>query len=819
MVDARCAKTTVGRRSKIPRGMRVTAFACGAFAPLLRQQLGVLLMYRRNSMSSAATLVVALGSPQIAGAQQQYLEEIVVTAQKREQSINDVGITVNAFTAEQLSNYGVKSAEDLETITPGLTVTDAQPAGVPVFTIRGVGFADFTTSSSSTVGLYFDEVNIPYSVMSRGVLFDVARVEVLKGPQGDLYGRNTTAGQINFVSRKPTSEFAGGMTVDYSRFSVFDLETFVSGPLNDSMQGRVAVKYIKSNEGWQESITRPGDTLGKRDEVAARGLLNFQIGDAASLLLNAHYFRDHSENMAGTAFDGTTIGNPSPVFLGGAGPINFSTGDNRAADWAPDFRPKRNNTLQGASAKLEWAVADGLNLSSITAYDEFRRDPENWNTSGVAFHDANTSNTTRLDVFSQEVRLSSDSDTGFYWLAGVFYSDDDVSEDYFFDMSESFFATALGINEIDTRYEQSTESVAGFAHVEWKFADKFRLTLGARYTEEDREWSGCTYDSGDGTLAAAWNFILTPFLIVPSGLPDPGALSAGGCGIYNDVPGSRGFGQFGVFNAPISTEKWMWKGTLDYAPTDDVLFYGTVSTGFKSGGFNGAAAQTHSQLLPIRPEDLTAYELGLKSTLFDRSLQLNAAVFFYDYEDKQEPSVAVTPVGNIVGLSNVPKSEVRGAEIEAHWLATGQLTIDLGVAWLKTEIVEYQAIDTVASVFPNVVTFDASGAELANSPRWQTNGTFTYRWPLAGGRGLFIGGDISYKADNEGAVQDPISSYTLVNTRIGFTGADDRWAVTLWGRNVLDKDYWLASSTSNCCYVRLNGMPRTYGVTLSYNFD
>lgn len=775
-------------------------------------------MYRPSSMSMAAAFVTALGMPHLAAAQQT-LEEVVVTAQKREQSINDVGITVNAFTAEQLTNYGVKSAEDLSTITPGLTVTDAQPAGVPVFTIRGVGFADFTTSSSSTVGLYFDEVNIPYSVMSRGVLFDVARVEVLKGPQGDLYGRNTTAGQINFVSAKPTSEFDGGVTVDYSRFNIFDVESFVSGPLSDAAQGRLAVKYVKSNEGWQQSLSRPGDTLGARDELGLRGLLNLQIGDNASLLLNLHYFRDRSENMAATAFDGTAIGNPTPEFLGGAGPVDFSTDDNQAAEWAADFRPKRNNTLQGASAKLEWAVADGVNVTSITAYDEFERDPETWNTSGVAFEDGNTSNTTQLEVFSQEVRLSSDGDADFYWLAGLFYSQDELSEDYFFAMRESFFATALGINQIDTRYDQTTDSIAGFAHVEWKFADKFRLTLGARYTEEDREWTGCTYDTGDGTLASAWNFILTPFLIVPSGLPDPGPISPGGCGIYNDVPGTRNFGQLGEFSAPINTEKWMWKSTLDYAPSEDVLLYGTISTGFKSGGFNGAAAQMHSQLLPIRPEDLTAYEIGLKSTLFDRRLQLNAAAFFYDYENKQEPSVAVTPVGNIVGLTNVPKSEVRGAEVEAHWLATDRLTLDLGVAWLKTEIVEYQAIDPIASVFPDVITFDASGAELANSPRWQANGTLTYKWPLPGGRSLSFGGDVAYKADNDGSVQDPISSYTLVNARVGFLADGDRWGVTLWGRNVLDEDYWLASSTSNCCYVRLNGMPRTYGVTLSYNFD
>ena len=181
-------------------------------------------MKTKSAIGSKLTTVFATVSLALPGLSLAQLEEVVVTAQKREQGINDVGITLNAFTADQLASFGINRPDDLETMVPGLTVTNQQPAGAPVYTIRGVGFNDFTTSASSTVGIYNDTTNIPYPIMTRGVLFDIARVEVLKGPQGDLYGRNTTAGTINFISNRPTEEFEGGVRLGYDNFSALDIE-------------------------------------------------------------------------------------------------------------------------------------------------------------------------------------------------------------------------------------------------------------------------------------------------------------------------------------------------------------------------------------------------------------------------------------------------------------------------------------------------------------------------------------------------------------------------------------------------------------------
>ncbi len=192
-------------------------------------------LFKRSSIA-VAVLAASLGC--VASAQAQ-LEEVIVTAQKRAQSANDVGITINAFTGDQIRDFGVATAEDIARMTPGLTVNETAATGVPLYTIRGVGFQDYSTAASSTVGIYFDEVNMPYTVMTRGLLFDTARVEVLKGPQGDLYGRNTTAGQINFISNKPTEEFEAGVVASYGNYQAYDIEAYVSGG-SDFVQGRIA---------------------------------------------------------------------------------------------------------------------------------------------------------------------------------------------------------------------------------------------------------------------------------------------------------------------------------------------------------------------------------------------------------------------------------------------------------------------------------------------------------------------------------------------------------------------------------------------------
>jgi len=756
------------------------------------------------------------------------LEEIVVTAQKREQGINDVGITVNAFTAEQLLDWGAKSAEDMETMVPGLTITNQQPVGAPVYTIRGVGFNDFTTSASSTVGIYNDTTNIPYPVMTRGVLFDIARVEVLKGPQGDLYGRNTTAGTINFISNRPTDEFESGVTVGYDNYSTFDLQGFVSGAFNDRVRGRAALRSVTSSEGWQKSVSRPGDELGERGEFGLRAMLEIDLSDDVELLLTGRYFSDQSDNLAATA---TAI---VPGFDQSSLPASFSAED---ADWSANHRPVNDNETIGLSANLTWAFGD-LQLTSITSFDEFERDQARFEPSAVNYEDADITNTTDISVFSQEFRLESTGNDRLYWSTGLYYNDDDIDENYLMNFRDSLGLTG------ESRYSQQTESFAVFGHTEYNLTDRTRLTLGARYTDEDRAWSGCTYDTGDGLMAGFYNSFVTPVFLEPL-FPGAAPIAPGGCTVFNDVVGTPNVGQFTPFSDTINTSQAMGKVTLDYMPNDDVLIYGTISSGFKSGGFNGALALSHTMLQPYNKEELVSYEVGIKSTLLDGNMQLNASAFLYDYEDKQESTVFIAPVGGVVGFDNVPESTISGAELEMTWAITEGLRWDLGIALLDSEVDEWTARCPAGlfgapvalpagcpaeSVFGNVLFYDASGDGLNNAPEVQATSTLSYKWSASDSLDMMLAADVTYKDDNIGSIAAPdgdsatvpfsayLPDYTLFNARVMFNSADGPWGLTIWGRNLTDEYYWYSTARVNSTSTRINGMPRTYGVTFSYEF-
>jgi iron complex outermembrane receptor protein len=798
-----------------------------------------------ESRSVLALLSVSIFTFSLQAAQ---LEEVVVTAQKRVQSENDIGISMTTWTGDEIRDMGVASAEDMGLNTPGLTVNEAASTGIPVYTIRGVGFQDYSAGASSTVGIYFDEVALPYAVMTRGLVFDAARVEVLKGPQGDLYGRNTTGGQINFISNAPTDSYEAGIIAGYGRYKTLDLEGFVSGPIGDAVKGRLAFKTIQSSEGWQKSVT-DDDELGEKDVTAVKGSLDIQLGEGASMLLRAQYVKDKSENRAVTAYDGRLIGKPDQFFypykgiesyLGsGETPPWYSTNDNEKAGWTNsytspitgktwDLRPQRDNELVGVSARIDWAIGD-MNFTSITAYSGFEREEANdWD--GGFYNDSSNINTTDLDVFSQEFRLSGATES-VDWLVGAYFSSDEVDEYYHYFMSDSVYGegsvvfgvppfnlNGTGILTLDTKYTQETESQAIFGHVEWQFAEQFRLTLGGRYTKEERDWSGCTFVADDNTLGTFLNTLFGT------------TVGPGHCGTIDDIPTSPTFilGLLGTPNAndgyavytdTIDTSRFMGKIGLDYMPSDDLLFYGTISQGFKSGGFNGANSNSTTQLIPYKEEVLTSFEIGTKATLLDGAMQLNASIFHYDYEDKQETDFAITLVGPISGLSNIDESTVKGAELDLDWLVNDGFRLALNVAWLDTEVDKWQATDPASVWLEPLQYVDASGSELPQAPELSYTALASYEWSLENGMMMEVAADISYTDETTGGVlpENATEDYTVANARISIGDAGGNWRTMLWVRNLADEDYYPSAFwAGNGPFGRSMGMPRTYGVTFSY---
>jgi len=789
-------------------------------------------------------LAVAVGAASVAlPLQALQLEEVVVTAQKREQSANDVGIAISTFTGEQIRELGILSIDDIAMYTPGVTVNETAATGVPLYTIRGVGFQDYSTAASSTVGIYFDEVAMPYAVMTRGLLFDTDRIEILKGPQGDLYGRNTTAGQINFISRAPTEEFSAGITASYGRFEAIDVEGYVSGSLSDNTRARLAARVVQSGEGWQKS-TVGDDELGEDDVMAIRGTVVSDLTDDFTAKLMVSYVDDQSDNTANTAYDGSLIGLNSfiapylpldqyvipgnPNF--GETPPWYAVGENGRAGWTNsytsditgrtfDLRPQRDNQTINIALRMDWDIGSAT-LTSITGYSDFQREEANdWD--GGFYNDSSNINTTDLEVFSQELRLSGESDR-LNWVVGLYYSQDDMDEYYHYFMSDSVYGRGsipFGVGlfapnpilELDTKYQQETKSAAIFGHVEYDLTDTLTLIAGARYTNETRDWQGCTFVADDGSLGVFLNNVFglwgSPFERGP-----------GDCGTIADIGGLDL--NFPVYTDSIDTSRPTGKIGLDWNPSEDVLVYGSISNGFKSGGFNGANSNTTTQLIPYEEEVLTAYEIGTKATLADGTMQLNGAVFYYDYEDKQEQDAAVTLVGNISGLTNVDESEIYGAEIELTWQPTDGLTLAFNGAWLESEVKEWQAVDRATSSWPgNINYYDASGQELAMTPDFSYTVFARYETPITNSLMLDVSADYNQTGETTGGPrpEDATEDYGVANARIGIGSNGGEWRVMAWVRNLTDEDYYpSAYGGGNGPYVRTWGMPRTYGVTFSY---
>ena len=517
--------------------------------------------------------------------------------------------------------------------------------------------------------------------------------------------------------------------------------------------------------------------------------------------------------------------------------------DARHADWSQsytdpvtnevfDLTPQRDNELASIALKGEWDFGPAT-LTSITSYEDFSRH-ETFEADGGPMLDTGNINTSGIESFSQELRVSGRTDN-LIWIAGLFYSQDEVTEKYDFFMPDSAFGNAslafvgqfprLGIFaaspilRLNTSYEQDTRSAAIFGHAEWSFADRWRMTVGARYTDESRKWAGCTFSNDDNSLGAFLNYNFGSTLV------------AGDCGTIDDDPNSPTYlfnvigtanvnDAFHVYREKISTGRVMGKFGLDYQITDDALLYFNFSRGFKSGGFNGASSNTTLQLKSYGPETLNAYEIGSKLKLLDGTMQLNASTFYYDYRDKQERDYSVTFVGNITGLTNVPKSRIMGAEVDLTWLPIDGLSLNVKGAWLDTKVLEWEAVSPTLSAWPNVVTFDASGGELAQAPRWATSGIASYTHPVGDSLYFTIGGDYNYTGATNGGARPEFGTeeYLVLNGRIELGSTEKGWNVQVWSRNLTDKYYYTASYIANGPFLRAYGMPRTIGVSLNLSF-
>ena len=549
------------------------------------------------------------------------LDVLIVTAQRRAEEAQDVGVALTAISGDALRKQGVTKINRIEEAAPNLDVEPQFGSGAPVFSIRGVGFRDYATNNAPTVGVYVDEVAYPFPVMTQGVLFDVARVEVLRGPQGTLYGRNTTGGAINVVSARPTEALAAGGFAEYGRFGAASFEGYVSGPLSDRVRARLAAS-VEQGGAWQVNRDT-GAELGDKDRIALRGLIEFAASDDLELLLNVHGYRDESDGLGLRLFRpfGPNAAHGPRQTSWGASP-EFAA----AVAIAPETPPFRDNEGYGASLTAKIGLG-GAEITYIGAYEHLDREEYN-DFDAVTAGIAGVYFISDIDVVTQEARVASTGDRRLDWIAGLYYSRERLDENYQSDFVDSFgpgFA-------VRTPYRQEADSIGVFGQFDYALRDRISLVGGLRYEHENRDLVGLgTFASGFG----AFNFA--------NGTVD-GALE----------------------NRSLTTDEASGKAALEFEASDDVLIYVSASRGVKSGGFTAYNTLNAAALTPFDPEVLWAYEAGFKSQFAANRVRLNAAFFYYDYRDQQVQSAIFDPgTGAVVGrIVNAEKSRIWGAEAE-----------------------------------------------------------------------------------------------------------------------------------------------------------
>lgn len=723
---------------------------------------------------------VALCTSQLATAQQVHIiEEVMVTAQKRTQSVQDIGIAVTAFTSQQMDELRLTQPVDLAAQTPGLDIKNTVGRSNPVITIRGVGLSDYNTNNSPAAAVHVDEVYLGSNGYLSFQMFDLERVEVLKGPQGTLFGRNTTAGSVNFITNKPSEEFEADLELSYGNYNTIEAKAAVSGALTNNLQGRIAVMRTTA-DGYQDNLGTDGSSAGfsrvpgvipgvplvKRDKdwgdtdvYAWRGSLAWQPSDSVDIGLSIHGSKDESEQIVYKMITPDLLGTP-PV------------GDEFTS--YSNVNPEIDAEQGGMNLRVDWDLGFAT-FTSLTGYEELERTQDEEDSSPLRLVDGVLDDD--LDQTSQEFRLTSTSDSDLLWVAGVSWIEDTV------DFSKTLDATDLLLGLATTTYVQEGEALAVFGQTEWQFTDTLRLTTGLRYTDEEKTFKGGTVEE------------------------DPYGTSVVGSQ-FPDLPIQA--------NTRYETDDISGKVGLDWTPTDDLLFYVSASKGFKSGGFDGSTLLDLIATTPFGEEVLWAYEVGFKSTFLNNTLQLNGALFYYDFEDMQVEVLRELPGGITESFrTNAGKSELTGSELEAWWRPAQGWDIRAGIAYLDSEITKWDSADPAeAAAF--------EGNQVPDAPELTYNAIIRYEWSMGSDLLMSASTDFNYNDDVfKTADNDPdfaAEDFLLWNARVALSSDSGSWTVAMWGKNLSDEVYETNRNNPIGWVNATYGMPRTYGISLDYSW-
>jgi iron complex outermembrane receptor protein len=738
---------------------------------------------RQHFSRSLLALSVALATPVLAQ-QSAQLEEIVVTAEHREVSLQDTQISMSAFSADAIRELGISNGLDLFGFAPNVNVQPYQGGRTGLsFSIRGIVNAETLITFDPGVSVYMDNVLIAKNVGSQLDVAEFERIEILRGPQGTLYGRNTMGGAVNYITKKPVDEFEGRVTGTLGNYARRDLRAMVNVPLLGSDSGfgelnlRASGGIIKRDGVQENDLKGPGvtDEFGTMDRKVGLVHLQWQATDDLTFLYTYDITRiDEVPLVPWATF--TSSAGAGPVFS----PFLESDENDYPESGLFDATENTADTdVDGHALNIAWNLTDKLTLQSITGY----RDMQNYGAAesdGTPVPGLSTRDEQEFESWSQELRLvGSAFDDRFQFTAGAFYWDEDG------DVFNT--VTAFGNpSQSNAVAKYSNESWAAYTQATWFITERLDVTGGLRYTYEDREMN-------KANLAAPFDR--------PIYYDD-----------YVKLPGVEGT----IFpKASDDFDNVSWLVSVGYDWSDDVMTYAKVSTGFQSGGFNVRDTRPASFTQGYDDETLTSYELGLKSEWGGR-VMVNAAVFFGDYQDKQVNVFDPETLGNVRQNAD---AEIWGAELEVLAQLTEHWQVGLGYGYLDKEFTEFN---------------DLQGNDVSDStnftyaPDNTANGHIAYEYPMDIGS-LRARVDWSYRDDMNflAPVPEPnhSGSFHLFNARIsldeidGF--GDTTMRVSLWGKNLADEGYWTSGvNILNTLGLAFNlwGEPRTYGVDFEVLF-
>jgi iron complex outermembrane receptor protein len=787
------------------------------------------------------------------------LDKIVVTAQKREEALQDVPVVVTALSGQALNDAGVRDVKDLQTLVPGLTTAR----------IRGIGTVGDNAGLESSVGIVIDGVYRPRNGVGFGDLGELDRIEVLKGPQGTLFGKNTSAGVINVVTKRPTYQQTAEAELTVGNYGALGVSGSYSNGINDVSAFRLFAAKRK-RDGFMDVNTGSGPRSDREDYDQNYHTFRGQFLLEPTDTLDINFSFDMTNRDENCCTGATIIRGPTAAILDALTPAPGDTGVATVANPFARRAWSNRSTAQyiddsGASVQVDWETGwfSNATLTSITA----QRDWESVNgldfdfsTADLLFRDPKKSdNYSKFDTFSQELRLAGSTDK-LDWLVGLFYADESLKRNEAYRIGAAYepylsvallsrinpvlgtsptaplflsqasgrpFGTVFAGHAASDQYKQESKSLALFTNNTWHVTDAFDLTFGLRYTRESKELES-RYSNPNGGLGCG-AMLANPAQVVAA-LVARGLTVAQASAAAPQVVGFACLPWTNIRHNGRATEQERdeteWSGTIKaaYRFNEHVMGYFSAARGYKAGGFNLDRVQSNtglssgtSGIVPVNDtsfpgEFVDSYELGAKTTWLGGNLLLNATLFHQEYSDFQLNSF----LGTSFVVRSIPKVTSQGLDAELLW-KTGGWMVQSGLTYADTKYGDDPLPDTDLALLP--------GSRASFAPKWSLTGSVGYEWELGSNLEARATIGAKYMSDyNTGSDLDPEKEqdgYTLVNARFVLGRQDGRWDVELWGQNLTNAEYMQVAFDAPLQTGSWNaflGAPRTYGVTMRVRY-